>query len=645
MSWIHKLYETYENCQSQIGVQSTEDKAILLPICHTTQKAHIEITIDEDGNFLRARVIPEEDSRTIVPCTESSSGRSGKKPANHPLCDKLQYVAGDFSLYGGKVTSGFNNNPKEPFENYKEILQDWCNSNYSHPKVKAVLEYISKETVIKDLIAHKILFTDESNLLIDKWNKSHGDEKPDIFKVANTQSEAFVRWRVEMSSEADDSLSMDVSVYKSWIDYYSSTKIEKNLCYVTGKNAFLADQHPAKIRNDGDKAKIISSNDSDGYTFRGRFSTAQQAVSISFEVTQKAHNALRWLIERQGKVFYEGKGIKRKPGLTVVAWATKPVEIPDVLCDTFDLLGFEDLKSDTSSVYTAQELAIKLKHRISGYSSNLDDTTDVIVLGLDSATPGRMAITFYRELTGSDFLNRVEYWHETCAWLHDYKLSDKSKSEAKKIHIRFVGAPSPWDIAEAAYSSKIDDKLRRVTVERLLPCIVDMQRIPRDLVELAYRRACNRHSMSDWEWNKTLSIACALYKKLLFDYGKEDMKMALDENRSTRDYLYGRLLALADSMEQRALAKGGEDRQTTAARLMQRFADHPYSTWRTIELALAPYKARLGRQSIELQRLISEVTAMFTPEDYMNDKKLSGEFLLGYHCQREALRKNKTDED
>ena len=111
--------------------------------------------------------------------------------------------------------------------------------------------------------------------------------------------------------------------------------------------------------------------------------------------------------------------------------------------------------------------------------------------------------------------------------------------------------------------------------------------------------------------------------------------MALDEERKTRDYLYGRLLALADSLEQWALNKTGEDRQTNAARLMQRFADHPYSTWRTIELSLAPYKARLGGQSQKRQELIDKVHAMFDPpEDYTSDRPLSGEFLLGYHCQR-----------
>ena len=70
----------------------------------------------------------------------------------------------------------------------------------------------------------------------------------------------------------------------------------------------------------------------------------------------------------------------------------------------------------------------------------------------------------------------------------------------------------------------------------------------------------NRVAMENWEWNKTLTIACALFRKY---NRKENYDMALDPNRKTRDYLYGRLLALAESLEEWALNKAGEDRQQT----------------------------------------------------------------------------------
>lgn len=74
---------------------------------------------------------------------------------------------------------------------------------------------------------------------------------------------------------------------------------------------------------------------------------------------------------------------------------------------------------------------------------------------------------------------------------------------------------------------------------------------------------------------------------------------------------------------------------------MQRFADHPCSTWGTIELALKPYETRLrnNRPTVLLERkkLLDAVIGMFRREDFISDGKLSGEFLLGYHCQRAAL--------
>ena len=66
--------------------------------------------------------------------------------------------------------------------------------------------------------------------------------------------------------------------------------------------------------------------------------------------------------------------------------------------------------------------------------------------------------------------------------------------------------------------------------------------------------------------------------------------MALEQERTSRDYLFGRLLAIAEDIEAtRSTPREKKAKETSAARLMQRFADHPASTWRTIELSLRPY--------------------------------------------------------
>ena len=68
MSWIGKLYETYENNTSQVDKKG---KPPLLPVGHTTKEhAHILIVLDKQGDFIRASVIGRSNAQTIIPVTE-----------------------------------------------------------------------------------------------------------------------------------------------------------------------------------------------------------------------------------------------------------------------------------------------------------------------------------------------------------------------------------------------------------------------------------------------------------------------------------------------------------------------------------------------------------------------------------------------
>lgn len=623
MSWIQKLYETYEQCAGRADLPTTAP--VLEPICHTSQQAHIEVTIDGQGRFLRANVVPKGQGVTLVPCTEASAGRAGSKPVNHPLCDKLQYLAGDFLKYGGVVTSGFSANPGEPHEAYLTLLSEWANSPFAHPKLVAVLTYVQHGSLVSDLVQEKLLPVGDDGQLLAGWG-GEKNEAPAIFAImpnGNSPDGAVVRWRVEIPGDPIPETWKDQGLMNSWISFYTSQKEALGLCMVTGDNRSLAEQHPAKLRHGADKAKFISSNDTSGYTFRGRFINADQACGVGFEVTQKAHNALRWLIARQAY---------RNGDQAVVAWAVSGKSPPDPLANTFDLLGIETDNLEAEQVQApqgnaGQAFGLRLKKKLAGYRVELGSASEIVVMALDSATPGRMAITYYRELGGSEFLDRIEAWHTSHAWHQNFGKE-----------MKFIGAPAPRDIAEAAFGRRLDEKLRKATVERLLPCIVDGLLIPRDLVESTLHRAAHRVGLEHWEWEKNLGIACALFKGL---HKEREYKMAL-EDRRTRDYLYGRLLALAEHVEDRALFVGGEKRDTSAAKLMQRFADHPFSTWKTIELSLSPYKSRLRAKRsgflAAMENHLDEVVALFQGEDFMNDSKLTGEFLLAYHCQRQVLR-------
>jgi CRISPR-associated protein Csd1 len=135
-----------------------------------------------------------------------------------------------------------------------------------------------------------------------------------------------------------------------------------------------------------------------------------QAVGLSSEITQKAHSALRWLIGR--------KQAYRSDSQVFIAWDTDGNDIPSPYADSRNLAGDEEIEKYEGDV--GQAFAIRLKNKMRGYQGKIKQANKIIVMGLDSAVPGRMAIIFYRELKGSDFLTRIENWHTRFAWPQNY---------------------------------------------------------------------------------------------------------------------------------------------------------------------------------------------------------------------------------
>lgn len=617
MSWMQRLYETYENNESQVGIYSEDSKAVLLPIGHIESAAHVEIILDEDGNLLAASLLPSDEPKIIIPCSEGSAGRAGSKPENHPLSDKLQYLAGDYENYGG--TKWF------AYDKYKKELNDWTESEFSDIKLKAISEYINKGTLIKDLIDRSILTLDENGILDKKWDKDIFPNSPKI-----EQENSIVRWRVDIPGDNEPRLWMDKNIYTLWMNYNASNMTEYGHCNILNTETNIILNHPKNICSLCANAKLISSNDDNGFTFRGRFGSASQAYGISYEVSQKAHNALKWLINKQGYT---------KDRTVILTWGIKNTEVPNGQESSFDFLGLELIENQDSEGYTGEQMAQALKNKIRGFKSKISEDDKIVIMTLESATDGRYSIIYYQELMPYEFIARLEKWHTTCIWEFEYK------------NIKYLGAPSPMDIAKAIYgeNDSLDIKAKLRIVDRILACIVDEHKIPTDIVFSVINKTISRLSYDSelydnkkkHDLNKIISISCALFNKYSKDYKKGEYKVALERDRKTRDYLYGRLLAVAQNIESYALYETGESRMTNADRLMHRFSEHPFSTWKTLELSLKPYIERLGKKVISKTKLLDEIMTMFNTEDFIKDSKLSGEFLLGYHCQRQEFFKSK----
>ena len=667
MSWMQKLYRTYNEIEKNPNLSDWE-KEKLAPLWHSPQTAHIQITLGGDGEFLGAKVLTDKPI-IMLPVTESSEGRtSGLAP--HALSDSLQYIAKDLGLtYQKEViteTEGKNGKKKKTktkqedliFNLYADQLDKWC-VTIDNKKVLAIQKYVHKGTVLADLVKEKIIPVDDNGELLTNWieRENKDKQKPELFNVLTKEQgkfeirKALVVWSVQIPGDFVPETWKDKEVQQSWGNYYQQT-LKSQFCTVTGDEQKIRESHPAKLLYSGDKAKLISSNDKEGFTYLGRFEEANQATTISAEVSHKAHAALRWLIDRQTTA--------RNNEQVTIAWAIScnPVPSPmkdissEINWDNLDISAVEnpdEFSSQTSSEQLSPDWSINIgraaariiKKKLHGYQAELKAHEQISLIMLDSATPGRMALTYYQEFLPADYFANLDAWIDDFSWYQRYSVEvPNGKKTDKRTQWHFV-PPSPYSIAEAVYGKSLSDTLKKQLYARLLPVIAGGTSvpIPEDLVRQSFQAACNPNGCENWEWQRNIGVACALYKGWRARHHdlsqRRTYPMSLDTQNRSRDYLYGRLLAVAENTESYALYLAGEKRATTAERYMQRFAEHPFATWRNIELALKPYQERLRNNGKDTgAQAIGEIMELFATDDFTCDDKLSGEFLLGYHCQK-----------
>ena len=542
---------------------------------------------------------------------------------------------------------------------YLEQLEQWANSEYCHKKVQAIYRFIRKDILLEALIKYGVLVRDEAGRL------------PAQIKIQNiSQTDAFIRFCVEDDSlPAADMLEdksgryftecwKDRTLQDSYIAYCRSLPKTEEISYLTGKKMQISYLQPKKIRNEGDGAKLISANDEANYTFRGRFANKEEAFAIGYEDSQKAHNALKWMIRQQGCNY---------GGLYFVTWESGLNRVPDwqdssdkiyMDAEAADLqepdleepeLEEPDLASgepDGIFVYTGAVEAARFNRAIRGYGKNLGDTSKTVIMAFDAATTGRLAILEYKEFNSSRYLQALQSWYDRCVWRH----GNIHKGGGRYTFYGMVGIREAAELLygteqKGYFSLKGKEERYKDVAKRWMPCILEGREVPEDMVRLAVRRASSPVSFdSSFLWERILTLACSLVRQQYIKKYKEEWTMALDETCTKRDYLYGRLLALADRIEYRTYDRE-EGRETNAKRYMNAFSQHPYRTWKIIEEKTEPYLMRLAvPERLVYQNLLDAVHDRFTLKDYEDDAPLSGLYLLGFHNQSYDLRKKKEEE-
>lgn len=590
MSWCTELCAVYDR---NIDREFDSTEPPLAPISHVTKSVPIEVVITSDGDFVSANAVSDDDNKVIViPATPEAVGRTnGVVP--FPWVDKLQYLAGDYSTY--------TNTDDEYYRAYAEQLKAWNDSKHTHLYVSAWYKYIAKCCLMSDLIKANVIH------IVD-------DSKKDDKAVRDLM----VRVVIQKDGQLHNTW-LDKEFQQLFVDYSYTllNESDKGMCYLTGTTDYITYNHAKTLSNIAANAKLISANDNTGFTYRGRFANKEESVAVGYTVSQKFHNALKWLIAKQGMSIDK---------TTLVAWTSACTESDKLLLHVIDEEFSDELASDTYD--TLPQCRAQLKKSIFGEQAILAIDSKIMIMGLSAATTGRMDIVMYDELSQTLFLSNLTRWHNTTAWNY-YDAADKC-TKCRSVSVYSVIKYAYGTVREGKLSC--DDTLFASHLLQLIPCVTQNRKIPEAVVMQLYRKASTPLSYPKMLFTRLLRITCGIYRRWLLDTGKDDILMVYDPTITDRSYLFGCLLAIADYAESFTYSQDERygNRVTNAKRLWNLYVQNPSQTWMKLYKQLLPYLNKMKGKQITIQKCIAEITNRMNRDDYMSDARLDPMYLIGY---------------
>lgn len=639
MNLMNALLETYnyalgndlvDNPKLSVNGQS------ILPVYHSSKvnksEDIYELTIDSDSNAIRGRFLDEEEI-IIFPITEDSIARSGSKIAPHAISDELSYLAKEIDEEKNKVY----------IEGIQELLD--YEENHRCENFEVMGKYISKNTILDDFLSTylgKVKYKiDEDFKLKFNITQDNGKEKEKTMDL----KKIFITFKLEKEFSGDISLTRDIGIhdfYVKCIQDKNENSDHKEHCDLTGKVAYCVETHRGVIGN----AKLISTSNNNE-TYYGRLKKGSDVYRISYEASQKVHNMLKYLLENKNHTRYIGENAN------VVNWLSNDLEKAgiDIVSELEEEDDFEDIKE-----LSMESLGGGTSRKLGKYFSDGDEgfgsESDFYVLIIEKISNGRVSVKYFRSLSKSEAYERVKNWYETTKWM----FYGKERSPSINQIVNFVFGQEN----SSGYLSCENKKLRRGTIERLIPCIIDGQKIPRDIAKMAFYRLSKKRSYKK-SWDLALNIGCSLIKKYKNDYENYNIDpnqiSEVKNLKESRSFYYGVLMAIYEKIELDAIRgrtedssseKGKTQRITNADRLWNSMIRSPERTRFILESKIKPYMNILKKNSpgsyVNHDKSITSITLdiMSLEESDSNIRgALNEDFMLGYYYKKNEFYKKK----
>lgn len=636
MPLLNDLIETYDT----VSGHEPEGWKKIAPVAHhyvSNNGGTIDIQIDMNGEFIDAIVNGNgpEDKYTLVAVTEQSCSRtSSAAEVPHALNDNLLYMTYNHYLKKGVNVS---------YQKYMEQLNEWCRSPFACPQIQAVYRYLETHDLIDDLMQR-------NKFPVEK----DGKYNPDKYK------KEMVRWKVsDPDSNESNNTWENPTVIKSWTAYYTALhndRSDKAVNGIDGEYCDLELRHPKAISVYGNSKLIsIATKEDTTLHFKGeRFNDQKQILQIGYQDSQKIHNALGWLVDTQSVAIsknslpYERSDEKPK---YIVCWSPHYTGNNKANGLMAEVLG-KKIKDTASSYIDHSAPLYDVLHGLN--SGDLPDEK-ISVFMMDRSGDGRFSPVLYRSFSAQEFLAQLINWYQKCNW---FFWDNKSQKYT-------ISTPSLFNIARCAYGIErisekdipyldVNDAVFKDTINTLLAVVLDGRRIPESLVRRIAVQASQPERFSGneghkwWNWKQILNTACGVIHGYHMDRNPEkgEKDLELDRNSTDRSYLFGRLLAVFDRIENTAMnQKSSGDgsqrtshRDTNAMRLFSSYTAHPYTCSDNLMKCVRPYLSSLKYSSRKFyEDEMQDIYTKLNISDKRINRPLEPEYLMGFYLERSEL--------
>lgn len=577
MSFMQDLVNIYDANWLEVGVVNSlgnDEEPILLPRLYKKSKISFIVSCTIHGELIDIRAVNKS---RLIPCTLTSMARSSGS-APHILHDNCKYVAvdsGENSIY---------------YENYLNQLKTY---QHLHPIYKAVYHLVQKYPMWS-LIQSKL--TEKNSLNPnDTYIYFEVEEGPGCFY--NQCNEQFYNDHWQQQSN------------------HFGGNLTESICFISGERNFILDKHPKGIRSSGDSPKLISRPTNSSFiTFEPKFKTVTDAYSIGVEASIKAHNALSWLIEKQGV---------RNGGRIYLMFSTKNIPIEDLF--SFNL-NRSDKQLDTQKIISLREVFKGKYHTI-----HLENEEYVYIVLDSTDDKGRLSVLDYQRFTPVEYEQILSNWDEA----RSYHLTYNSEY---MISFYDIIRATYWDFKNK--KMRIKEKPQKNLSFKIRSAVIRKEPLPPFFEDMLIKETLKATILDKKEWNRRLMTLLAV-RRYNCHLKEENF---VEYNRS---YLFGQVAALLEKIEERVLSKKNDEEKTRATsmeRLMTKFYQTPAQTYSFIYQKLTPYFVSLKKENIgayialkrEIDQLITEINKL---EGFTNDM-LDAKFFVGYSEKKVEMYKN-----